>query len=186
MRRISPTVFEVKQKNWGNCMCLVCFLAVSKMKLPCVHSWESCTTSRDCYLAITLVLHRYTLSQLSTSIFQSYWCFLESKRFGSTHTDYPYSICIASQFCIIFTVLGADTLPAYSFHIWKQYLSPKTFSSALYWKELNSPKNYFKKKINLAVKPWWQWTGNQVLGLEIAVVLSWYLQILAYEILWQL
>lgn len=43
-------------------MCLVCFLGVSKMKLPCVHSWESCTTSHDCYLAITLVLHRYTRS----------------------------------------------------------------------------------------------------------------------------
>lgn len=111
------------------------------------------------YISLTQT-HTYALPQLCTSISESCLCFLESERFGSAHTDYPYTTCTISHFCIIFTVPGAGTLPAYSFHMWKQYLSQKTFSSAPYWKELSSLKNSFKTKINLAVKPWWQWTNE--------------------------
>lgn len=69
-------------------MCLVCFLGLFKIKLLlCVRSWESCTTSGDRYLAITLVLHNYTytLLQLSPSIFGSLSLFGRQKIWIHTH-----------------------------------------------------------------------------------------------------
>lgn len=134
--------YVVKQNNWGYCVQKThpTLLDVSKIEcLLCVHSGEPCTFT-------TIHFHLWELLKL---LGKQVWF----------HTHQPLFLC-SHCVSVLHRVHCTDTLPAHSFHMWKQYLSPKTLSSAPHRKELNSLKNYFEKKINLAVKLWRQWTDE--------------------------
>lgn len=161
---------------------------MSKMKLLCVHSWESCTTSLDCCLAITLVLHKHThmlFHSYALPSLKSCFCFLESERFGSAHTDYPYTTCTVSHFfyhlhcarCRYFTsILLSDV--------------KTVFVSKKHFPQLHTERNWTVCRIPSKQKSIWQLShgDNEPMNLKSSIRVengscTRYLQVLASEIL---
>lgn len=84
--------------------------------------WDCWLTSISCYITIMYQSYTHTSGHSCTSTqvtFQGYPCFLESKGFGSTctcmHTNNTFLYCTVCQLYIIFSMLAADTSPAYFF-----------------------------------------------------------------------
>lgn len=162
MRKTSPTAFEVKQKNGDICMCLGCFAEASKLKLLCVHSWESCITVPDCYCIRLPQIHSGAPSQVPNSISESYWCCLQRSRIWIQRHQLPsfylQSVSILHPpHCACCRHFASTVLP----HVTTAFAWKKTTFLSSTLKGINRLKNYCRRKTILAFKMWWQPTNGQ-------------------------
>lgn len=147
MRKTSPTAFEVKQENGGICMCLGCFVGSIQAETPL------CPLLGILHYCTWWLLHQASTNTLMCSfpgtqfyLWELFMLFGKIKDVDP-HTPTTFTLlCRVSQFWILLTVLGSDTLPEHSFHMWKQHLPEKpTFLSSIL-KGINRLKNYFRRK----------------------------------------
>lgn len=155
--------------------------------LLCVRSWESCTTSRDCYLAITLVLHKHTHMLFHSYSLPSLRVAYASWKAKDLDPHTLTTLTLRAP-CLIF--VSSSLCPVQVLYQHTPFTCENSICLKKHFPQLHTERNWTICRIPSKQKSIWQLShgDNEPMNLKSSIRVencscTWYLQVLASEIL---